>query len=114
MATILLTEDRKRVAIDHKTDVCLFETPANPPNTGTRYTRGMDLYAHKSRSGNWFFYFYNWSMWDGEKSYDNLIDRESAIAFLQDRAADSGHMELSKREQEKAVEIFGDIFSENA
>jgi hypothetical protein len=115
MALILLTEDGKRVEVDMGKDLCLFDAPHNPPNTGTTYTRGTDLYAHKTRKGNWYYYKYHWSMWQGEERNTHLVSREEAIEFLQAKAASSGWEELNKDEVQKAVEHFGEnIFEEDA
>lgn len=115
MAQILITEEGKRVQITPSEDVCLYYAPHNPPNTDTSYTRGTDLHAHKARSGQWYFYFYSWSMWQGEQSGYTLASRQEAIEFMQGKATCTGHEEPSTSEMERAVEIFGeDIFSENA
>jgi len=65
MVKILKTPDGKRVKINPPTDICLYESPENPPNTGTVYTRGSDLFAHRARSSTWYFYIVHWSMWQG-------------------------------------------------
>jgi len=115
MAQILLTEDGKRVQINPRQDVKLYDAPNNPPNTGTAYTRGVDLYAHKARSGQWYFYFFSWSMWQGEGSGYTLASRENAILFLQEKATCTGWAELSKSDMERATEVFKeDVFSEDA
>jgi len=115
MAHILLTDDGKRVSVNMSSDLCLFDSPRNPPNTGTTFTRGTDLYAHKTRKGNWYYYTYTWSMWQGESSYTHLLDKAEAIEFLQEKATLDGHGSLSDSEIARAVEHFGeDIFQENA
>jgi hypothetical protein len=115
MAQILITEEGKRVQIEPSKDTNLYDAPHNPPNTGTAFTRGTDLYAHKARSGQMYFYTYSWSMWQGEESDYELVTREEAIAFLQERASYTGHDELSSGEMDQAREVFGeDIFAENA
>ncbi|MBN1892329.1 MAG: hypothetical protein JW780_06060 [Clostridiales bacterium] len=112
----LRTPDGKIVKIDPGEDVRLYDAPHNPPNTGTSYTRGTDLYAHKARSGKWYFYKYHWSMWQGEGSSYELISDDEAIDFLIDKAGDSSYWgSLGEGEKEKAIEIFGrDIFEETA
>ena len=79
MDRVLITDDGKRVIVNTKTDVCLYETPCNPPNTGTDYTRGTDLYAHRARSGNMYFYLRHWSLWQGEGSNLELISRDESV-----------------------------------
>jgi hypothetical protein len=115
MAHILINDEGKRVEINMEKDLCLFDAPHNPPNTGTAFTRGTDLYAHKARSGSWYYYHYVWSMWQGENSYCHLVTRAEAIEFLQQKATLDGCGSLDKEDIRKAVEHFGeDIFSENA
>lgn len=79
---IFQTEDGKKWIADYKHDTKLYEAPVNPPDTGTRYTRGTDLLAHKTKSGAVFFYKYNWSMWQGEESNYEPVSREEAEKFL--------------------------------
>lgn len=115
MPKILLTEEGKRVQIDPTQDTELYDSPQNPPDTGIEFTRGVDLYAHKARSGKWYFYFRHWSMWQGEAEEIYLINKDEAIGFLQQKAAASGPAEISEKEMRRAVEILGeDIFSETA
>jgi len=111
---ILMTPDGKRVKADMKTDVCLYDAPHNPPNTGTAYTRGTDLYAHKARSGQWYFYTYHWSMWQGEESGYGLISEDEAQTFILEKAGLSGHGALSDNEADRARSIWPDIFEETA
>lgn len=115
MAILLKTSDQKLVRIDPENDVYLYKAPVNPPNTGTRYTRGADLYAHKTGKGDWYYYLLTWSMWQGEESGTELLGRKEAIAFLQDKAGETGEAALSGEEIADAVEHFGwDIFQETA
>lgn len=80
--TVLRTQDNKKVIINTDSDPCLFQAPHNIPHTGTSYTRGKDLYAHESRNGNMYFYFYSWSMWQGEENSYYLVTKEEAEEFL--------------------------------
>jgi len=112
---LLLTDDRKKVKIDMDKDTRLYSAPVNPPNTGTSYTSGRDLYMHKSRSGKIFFYIYSWSMWQGVDSTFELISEEEAKDFILEKACCFGHEALSWVEIEQAKHFFGvDIFDENA
>ena len=111
----LRTDDNKIVKINPTEDVQLYDAPRNPPNTGTEYTRGTDLYSHKARSGNWYFYTDSWSMWQGEEGGYSLISDDEAAEFLIDKAGLSGHGALSDTEKARAIEIFArDIFEETA
>lgn len=115
MPEILMTPEGKKVKISKKDDVCLFDAPHNPPNTGTAYTAGTDLYAHKARSGNWYYYEYHWSMWQGTEERHELITEEEAKRFILERATMSGHMALGASEKQKAEELWGkDFFDEDA
>jgi hypothetical protein len=111
---VLMTPDGKKVAIDMNVDACLFEAPRNPPDTETRYTRGTDLYAHKARSGNWYFYTFSWSMWQGEESVYTLVDEDEARALVLERAGKSGWEALSDAEKRRTIAIWPDIFDETA
>lgn len=112
---ILKTKEGKVVRIDHGTDICLYEAPVNPPNTGTKYTSGTDLYAHKTKNRNWCYYLYSWSMWQGCEERYELISKEEAIDYLISTAELSGWAELPDDYAEKAVTHFGyDIFEETA
>ena len=99
--------------VDMNADVRLFDAPSNPPNTGTRYTSGTDLFAHKARSGTWYYYKYSWSMWQGESSNYELIDADDAKEFLLEMAeGDSwveGGIEYSRVERH-----FPGLFDEDA
>jgi len=74
----------KRVVVDTQKDELLYGTPHNPPNTGTRYTRGTDAYIHKAKSGKVYFYFLDWSMWQGEENRLRLASPEEVARFLED------------------------------
>ena len=115
MEYTLRTDDNKIVTINPTEDVQLYDAPRNPPNTGTEYTRGTDLYAHKARSGKWYFYFDSWSMWQGEDGGYRLLGEQEAINFLIGKAGISGHGALSFTERGKSILIFGrNIFAETA
>lgn len=111
---VLITGDGKKVVVNMDRDICLFDAPENPPNTGTKYTSGTDLYAHKARSGNVYFYTYAWSMWQGVESRIELVDEGKARAFLLRCAGNSGWDVLSESERKRAQEYFPNIFEEDA
>ena len=106
MRKVLMTPNGKKVVIDRKTDPCLYSAPVNPPNTGTRYTTGTDLFAHKARSGKMYYYFYEWSMWQGEESSYELCSKSEAEEFLISKLSNDGWDSIS---EEKAVEIEKDF-----
>lgn len=111
---VLKTPDGKRVVIDPSTDKKLYDSPANPPNTGSTYTRGTDLYAHKARSGTMYFYFSHWSMWESEEGSHQLVDKEEAENFLIEKAGNTGWDSLTEYEIEIAEECGFEILKENA
>ncbi|MCF7885882.1 MAG: hypothetical protein K9M80_05250 [Candidatus Marinimicrobia bacterium] len=95
---VLRTEEGKKVVIDPEVDPCIYKAPVNPPNTGTSFTRGRDLYSHKAKSGDIYFYSHSWSMWQGEGESFSLLDRDQAIDFLLDKLETGGHAGLSEDE----------------
>ncbi len=114
MVKILKTPDGKRVKINPPTDICLYESPENPPNTGTVYTRGSDLFAHRARSSTWYFYIVHWSMWQGEEGRYQLVSEDRARNFILERASNVGWSEITDSEWERILEIFPDLEEENA
>lgn len=82
MKKIIVTQDNKRAILDTKTDECIYNAPHNPPNTGTQYTRGADLYVHKSKAGQEFFYLYCWSMWQGDEARIEYLSKDEAMTYL--------------------------------
>ena len=109
-----MTPEGKKVVVNLKIDNCLYESPRNPPNSGSRYTSGVDLYAHKARSGTVYFYSYSWSMWQGVESEYNLMTPEEMKAALVDRAGEAGEAQMGGGEMETAEEYFPGIFDEDA
>ena len=111
---VLRSPEGKKVVIDPETDAKLYDAPVNPPNTGTQYLTGVDLYTHKARSGNAYFYLHGWSMWQGSEDTFTLIDRDEAEAFLIEKAGLSGYAGLDAHEIERAVKYGFEIYKEDA
>lgn len=111
---VLLTEEGKRVVIDPNDDSYLFESPRNPPNTGTVYTRGTDLHVHKARSGKNYFYFYSWSMWQGEDSSLRLCSFDEAEKFLTEKAGNTGYDSMSESEMSDLEQYGFNLLEETA
>lgn len=107
---VLRSPEGQKVVIDHETDAKLYNAPAN----GTQYTTGADLYTHKARSGNAYFYLYGWSMWEGAEDTFALIDRDEAEAFLIEKAGLSAYAGLDAHEIERAAEYGFEIYKEDA
>lgn len=111
---ILKTPDGKKVVIDMTKDSCIYEAPMNPPNTGTRFTRGENLYAHKAQSGDTYFYIHEWSMWQGAVSSNRLVSKQYAEDFLIDKAGNIGDDELTDDDIKKAEQFGFNLFEETA
>lgn len=113
MNAVLMTPEEKKVAVNTETDTCLYDAPRNPANTGTRYTRGSDFYAHTARSGKNYFYAYHWSMWQGdEDSFHLLTDEEMKARLIE--LNDGSRYSLSGSEIARAEKFFPGIFEEDA
>jgi len=112
MIKILTTQNGKTVKIDTDKDDCLYKAPVNPPNTGTDYTRGRDLYAHEAQSGRFYFYVHNWSMWEREQDHLFLISEEEAKNLILQKAGSAGWDELKKEEETRAKKYFPFLFKE--
>lgn len=80
----------KKIIIDTSSDECLYWAPRNPPNTGTKYTTGTDLYMHKTRSGAQVFYLVHWSMWQGSETVYDVITSEEAKQFFETKLSRAG------------------------
>ena len=110
---LLRTPEGKKLVVNLQVDECLYDAPHNPTNTGTRYTSGTDLYAHKSRSGNIYFYSYDWSMWQGTEDSYTLLTEDETKDFLLNKASISGH--VADGINDSVVEkYFPDLFDEDA
>jgi hypothetical protein len=114
MTIVLKTPEGKRVVTDTSKDIRLYKAPRNPPNTGSKYTSGTDLYAHKARSGVFYYYSYTWSMWQGSEDTYRLMTAEEVKELLIDLAALAGHDRLDDDEIKIAEEHFPGIFEEDA
>jgi len=114
MTIVLKTPEGKKVVVDISHDECLYEAPHNPPNTGSRYTSGLDLYAHKARSGTVYFYSYSWSMWQGHEAEFCLMTPDEMKAALIDRAGLAGEGRMGDGEREDIETYFPGIFDEDA
>jgi hypothetical protein len=111
---LLMTPEGKKVVVDTGTDECLYEAPRNPPNTGTAYTSGTDYYAHRARSGKYYFYSYHWSMWQGEQSHYELLTEEEMKEKILELAGFTYPAEMGGYEKKLAEKHFPGIFEEDA
>jgi hypothetical protein len=110
---ILTTPEDKKVKINQEKDALLYDAPANPPNTGTTYTDGTDLYAHRARSGAVYFYTKSWSMWQGVETTYELLSEEEARQFIIDRAGGTDYIRGGV-DAENAEKYLPGIFMEDA
>lgn len=102
---VLRTNDGKKVVIDVEKDSCIFEDRRH------NATRGVDLHAHKAKSGKNYFYLYRWSQWENEPTTVDLCTKEEAEAFLIERST-CGF--VCDYEIETAAEYGIDILEETA
>ena len=109
---VLKTPEEKIVVVNLRTDEQLYAAPQNPPNTGTAYLTGTDLYRHVARSGRAYYYLYHWSMWQGSVDTYNLISEDEAKAFLIKKAGGSCWTRPSEEEMKRIEEVFPGIFDE--
>lgn len=109
---MLRTPEGKKVVANRATDVCLYHAPRNPPNTGTAYTSGADLYVHRARSGAGYYYLYDWSMWQGTSDSAELISEAQAREFLLERR--SLNIPWDSFDDEEIERRFPGIFDEDA
>ncbi len=105
-------DDGKIAVLDSETDKVIYEAPHNPPNTGTAYTSGTDLYLHVTKRGRKVFYLYHWSMWQGVEDRIEVISESEAKDFIIEKAGLTGWAALTEREIEKAKSIWGQDFLE--
>lgn len=83
MTKIIRLEDGTKYIANLKKDPRLYRSPQNPPNTGSRYTEGTDLYAHLTQNHGYQFYKYEWSMYQGSEDKVIPVTRDEAIQFLE-------------------------------
>lgn len=112
MPTILKTPEGRKVIVDILHDECLYESPHNSPNTGTRCTSGTDLYIHKARSGTLYYYSHTWSILPGNVDEFCLVTADEMKSALIDRA--SGYGDPSQQELDRAENHFPGTFGEDA
>lgn len=106
--------DKGTVVLDPETDKRIYNAPCNPPNTGTTYTRGTDLYLHITRKGNKVFYLIHWSLWQGEGDSIELISEEQAKEFFREKTEASGWARPDEDEIAYAEKLWPDLFEETA
>jgi hypothetical protein len=114
MSVVLMTPEQKKVVVNLSADECLYESPRNLPTTGSPFSSGVDLYAHKAQSGAIYYYTCAWSMMEGSKPEINLLSEKAAKKFLIERAGLAGYEYLIYKKSEKFEKYFPGIFEEDA
>ena len=109
-----MTPEGKKVVVAQKNDNCLYESPHNPPNTGSRYTSGTDLYVRTARSGAVYYYSHSWSMWQGVEPKYALMSHDEMRRAILEYAGEAGPAAISDREKENIEGYFPGIFDEDA
>ncbi|MCW3994942.1 MAG: hypothetical protein NWE98_02180 [Candidatus Bathyarchaeota archaeon] len=109
-----MSPENKKVCITPKTDERLYAAPVNPPNTGTTYTSGVDLFRHVTRNRNVYYYLYEWSLWQGVENRYRLITEQEAKDFLLRALGWTGWAALDEQELKRVQELFPDLFEEDA
>ncbi|MGA2669822.1 MAG: hypothetical protein ABSF21_00140 [Dehalococcoidia bacterium] len=113
MTQLLMTPEGKKVIINTEHDDNLYEAPRNPPNTGTRFTSGTNLYAHKSRTGTVYFYTYSWSMWEGHEDNYELVSVDDAKKFILERSTEARRV-AGGVDKPTCLKYFPGLFEEDA
>ena len=83
MTKIIRLEDGTKYVANLKKDIKVYAAPVNPPNTGSIYTDGTDLYTHATKTHGYQFYKYEWSMWQGSEDKIIPVTKDEAIRFLE-------------------------------
>jgi len=113
MQKVIKEQDGTRWIADTKTDIKLYDAPVNPPNTGTTYTSGTDLYAHRTRTHGPRFYKLHWSMWQGTESTIEPVSQVEAQEFLENCVGD--YFGFPNKEETELLKEWGfDILTETA
>ena len=103
MTRVLKTADNKKIVIDVNKDDCIYEDRRH------NATRGVDLQAHKAKSGEIYFYLYRWSQWENEGAETDLCTKDEAEDFLVTRSANGL---ISEHEIEVAAQYGIDLLEE--
>lgn len=111
---IFTTHEGKRVVCDTNDDLQIYIAPRNPPNTGTKFTRGTDIYAHTAQSGTVFFYAQNWTMWQGEDESVELMTVEEVKDFFAGRLNGDSYGRPSETEISQLSDFGIELFEETA
>lgn len=114
MPIVLKTPEGKKVVVNRSHDEKVYEAPHNPPNTGTKYISGTDLYVHEAGSGKRYYYSYYWSLLQGEEPEYTLLTEKEVKEILIAHAGKEGYGGLKDCDVETAECYFPDIFDEDA
>ena len=113
MSVVLITPESKKIVVNLSADECLYEAPREASSADPTCSFGVDLYAHKAKSGTIYFYTYAWSTKDGGIPEFALIPEYSARDFLIERTGFAGDAYLNEKLNEKFEEFFPGIMDED-
>jgi len=85
MKITLNTADNKVVVVQPRSDKCLFAAPRISVIRDKKMMDGIDLFYHRSRSGNEYYYLFSWSMNPEIKPKYELISKDQADQFLAEK-----------------------------
>ena len=115
MKHVLNTDEGKTVVLDPDSDDRIYKAPRNPPNTGIKFTRGVDIYVHISRKGRRFFYTYSWSMWQAETDDICLITEQAAKKKYQEKLGSADYwVHPDESYTNDALKIWPNLLEETA
>lgn len=101
MATYLeISKDKRILILD--TNPCLYSMSDELEKAKPLYPIGKNLYFHKSRNENEYFYFHIWSMEKGFKRTNQLCSWTEAQSFLQEKLC---YDDCSKSEDRQAESL---------
>ncbi len=111
---ILMTSDNKKVVINLDEDTFLFKDIRIARGTEILLKSGTDLFTHKAKSGQNYFYRHEWSKQAGAPDFYTLMTNEEVKAFILKRAGDPMRGALTEENIKAAQKEFPDIFDETA
>ena len=97
---VLKTPDGDEVVVSINSDVRLYEDPVR--------LAGIDIYAHKTRSGTMYYYTHSWSK--VQPAEYSLLTADDVRNRLIDLATLSGEGRLTDNEMKTAEHYFSGIF----
>ena len=97
-------------AVNPRSDIVLFLSPRDSPETGFPVSRGTDLLVHRAPDGAVCFYLYHWSLYSNETNICQITGEDSAQNFIRERVARGDRCNISELEHTRILEFFPGIF----